>query len=63
MLCYKDKSFCNFWKSCQQGSSCKHAYTDTVKELAKKCMLPVDLYDTPFTCYNNIEESSNENAR
>lgn len=35
MICYKDKTFCNFYKECKIGKNCARAFTDIVEEKAK----------------------------
>jgi hypothetical protein len=60
MLTYKNQVFCKFWTTCQHGSTCTYALTDHIKELAKKCMLPINTYNFPYSCYKKIEEILNE---
>lgn len=31
MLCYRDMTFCNFYKDCKEGNTCNKALTDKVK--------------------------------
>lgn len=35
MICYKDMTFCPFWKKCKEGLACKRALTSLVKADAK----------------------------
>jgi len=30
MICYKDKTFCSFYKDCKDGAGCRDALTDKV---------------------------------
>lgn len=32
MICYKDMTFCTFWKLCKDGEGCHRALTDEIKE-------------------------------
>lgn len=36
MICYKDMTFCDFWKDCKNGETCNRALTDDVREKAKE---------------------------
>ena len=36
MICYKDKTFCSFYKECRFGKNCDIALNDYVLELATK---------------------------
>lgn len=38
MICYKGKTFCQFWKSCKYGQNCNDALTEKVKQDADKWM-------------------------
>ena len=35
MLCYKDMTFCSFYKECNKGKDCDRALTSKVKRAAK----------------------------
>ena len=35
MICYKDRTFCPFYKNCQNGATCFRSLTDKVKSDAK----------------------------
>ena len=57
MLCYKDKTFCPFWKDCIDSPGCDRAFTPKVEVQAQiwwgltNGPAPVSLYaDTP-DCY------------
>ena len=34
MICYKDMTFCNFWKDCAKGAVCARALTPQVVKSA-----------------------------
>jgi hypothetical protein len=36
MICYKDMTFCPFYKECKDGSECPRAVTIEIKNDAKK---------------------------
>ena len=36
MMCYKDKTFCNYWKNCKDGKDCERALTNKIMEDAEK---------------------------
>lgn len=36
MICYKDKTFCDFYKDCKEGDACDDALTDEIKDAAVK---------------------------
>lgn len=36
MICYRDKTFCSFWKDCKLGSECHRAYTSEVHKAAER---------------------------
>lgn len=36
MMCYKDKTFCPFWRLCKNGYKCDRALTDKVIAGAEK---------------------------
>jgi hypothetical protein len=36
MLCYRDRTFCTFYKECKIGEECSVALTDEVQEAADK---------------------------
>jgi len=36
MICYRDTTFCTFWKDCKDGNDCTRALTEEVKEQAAR---------------------------
>lgn len=36
MMCYRDRTYCTYWKDCKLGSECKRALTSEVQESAEK---------------------------
>ena len=48
MLCYKDMTFCSFYKDCKDGETCERALTDEVKADAKNWGDSWGCDDTPI---------------
>ena len=64
MICYKDRVWCNFNETCDDGEICDWAYTHEVAERAdawgrtlgqKKGNAPVCFYSSPPPCYREIK--------
>ncbi len=58
MLCYKDMTFCPYWKECKEGSTCHRALTDEVKQGAERWWpgeAPISVFTHPPKCFNVIE--------
>ena len=36
MMCYRDRTYCTFWKECKLGPECSRALTSEVEEAAHK---------------------------
>jgi len=36
MICYKDQTWCPFWKECEDENKCGRAYTEQVQADVKK---------------------------
>lgn len=52
MLCYKDKTFCPFWESCQNAEDCPDKLTEEVLRDASQVGLFVMQYIAPpKQCY------------
>ena len=56
MICYKDKTFCQFHVDCQDGPECHRALTKTVREAADLIELPIALWATPPECFRDERE-------
>lgn len=53
MMCYKDKTFCTYYRECKEGVECSRALTEEVQEDADKWWggenVPVCIFaDKPF---------------
>lgn len=55
MLCYKDITFCNFYKECKE-EDCVITMTDEVVKKAKDFGLPICHYADKPECFKSKEE-------
>lgn len=51
MLCYKDKTFCSFYKECKVGKKCHRALTDEVLEKANGNNMLISQYMDKPSCF------------
>lgn len=53
MLCYKDKTWCPFWKTCADGKTCPDALTPQVKQDAEAWMThaPIAVWTEKPMCW------------
>lgn len=52
MMCYRDMTFCPYWRECQKGEKCKRALTPDVEFEAGRLPIRIAKYlDTP-TCFS-----------
>lgn len=51
MLCYKDKTFCKFFKTCKNENMCKRKATDDIFEKTKKVGFPVCYFLDKPKCF------------
>lgn len=56
MICYKDMTFCGFWKECKGGQSCERALKDTVLIEARKLNLLVARFMIYPNCFKQKEK-------
>ena len=56
-MCYKDMTFCDFYKECQKGDSCKSALTEGVQQAAEKAFLPIAHFRSYPECFRTRNES------
>lgn len=56
MICYRDRTFCQFWKECDKGVACESAYTPSVFQEALSWWgsenPPIALFVEPPPCFN-----------
>jgi len=59
MICYKDMTFCPYWKDCNKGNKCHRALTDKVIQDANKWWkgdgAPVCQYAEKPECFETKE--------
>jgi hypothetical protein len=51
MLCYRDRTFCRFWKDCKRGDVCIRKLTDEVIDKATAISLPICEYNEKPDCF------------
>lgn len=56
MMCYKDMTFCNFYKECSKGGKCEIALTDKVIEAARRWMKdpPICVFKDKPECFEEF---------
>lgn len=59
MMCYRDKTFCQFWQECQKGEDCHRRLDDEVKSKAVKWWgnedAPICTYVDKQECFERKE--------
>lgn len=56
MMCYRDMTFCDYYKQCKEGNTCHRAMTYKVKEGAIKAGLNIAAFTEIPECFENEEE-------
>ena len=64
MLCYRDASFCDYYKECKDGKKCTRALTPKVKKNALKWWhsfmdddkVPIAVFAEKPECFKMLEE-------
>ena len=56
-MCYRDKTFCSFWRDCDNAGSCGRAMTDDVVSGAERTGLPIARYMEKPSCHSDFESS------
>lgn len=51
MLCYKDKTFCIYYKSCKDGKKCERSLTDERIKEAQEERLYISSFIEKPVCY------------
>ncbi len=51
MICYRDRTYCYFSKSCKDGKDCFRAFTEEVEKKAEQVGLPVSLFSKKPDCF------------
>ncbi len=57
MICYRDKTFCPFWKNCKLGEKCKRKLTKQIEKEAKDFGLPIMVYIDKPECFIESEKN------
>jgi hypothetical protein len=55
MLCYRDRTYCRFYKTCIFGLECPRALTPKVSECANKSGLYIMQYGSKPKCYKETK--------
>jgi hypothetical protein len=50
-MCYKDRTFCSYYKECNDGKECSRALTKKVQNNAKKLGLPISQFACKPDCW------------
>ena len=53
MICYKDMTFCPFWKKCNKGVECERALIEEVEKEAGKCGLGICQFMDKPECFES----------
>ena len=57
MMCFRDMTFCGFYKECKDGEECHRALTEEVEYAAKRTGLWISQFaDKPAECFAEKEE-------
>lgn len=60
MMCYKDMTFCGYWKECRDGKKCLRALTEDVEKRAEKCNLLIAQFGEKPDCFKEIDDGDND---
>jgi hypothetical protein len=50
-LCYRDMTFCPYWRDCADAAECHRPLTDEVAEAAKRFGLPISQFSQKPPCW------------
>ena len=51
MLCYKDRTFCQYWGDCVEGEGCEDALTQKIKDGAIRTNLNISQHTGMPGCF------------
>lgn len=61
MMCYRDRTYCQFWIECRLGSECGRALTPEVEEAAYKWWggegAPISIYTNKPKCFEEVDNN------
>lgn len=55
MICYKDMTFCEFYKDCANAQDCERKLTPKIAEAAEEFGLPLAVFTEKPHCHEEIE--------
>lgn len=55
MLCYLDKTFCDYYLTCKKGENCNRALYKELEEKAHKAGLPLSRFLGHPSCFRKIK--------
>ena len=55
MICYRDMTFCPFWRKCKDSLVCGRAETPEIKKKAEEVRLPICHFAEKPECFREIE--------
>ena len=56
-MCYKDKTFCGFYKTCSNAKDCNRCLTDEIKLKAQAAHLDICQFAEEPECYSKIRHT------
>jgi hypothetical protein len=56
MICYKDMTFCTFYKDCANATDCERKLTPEIDEAAKEFGLPLAIFSGKPQCHEQIDD-------
>lgn len=57
MMCYRDKTFCNFYLDCEKGDICGWALTPKIRKEAKELRLPIARFLDKPRCFEDKHDN------
>lgn len=60
MMCYRDRTFCQFYDDCKDGNRCVRALTPTIRERAEAFGLYISQYVDRPECFKTNERPTRE---
>ena len=56
MICYRDKTYCSYYKDCAHGDSCHRALTPEVVDAAERMELPICQFAERPKCFEEATD-------
>ena len=53
MICYRDMTFCSFWKDCDKANCCSRPITKNVESRAEAAGLPICRWADKPNCHSD----------